>query len=224
MRNYINEDKYHQYLVDGAVLKCTAATTDDFTYAEGETVVLENKDDEVCNITLDVHENPMNINGLTYATIKDTIQNVNIVAPKCNCCLAADRDAERNSIFEVDGTTYLTKTNIAQSPFTAGVGKILDVVIEESEGITMTSVLFCKHGGLIMPVTSGQEDSANTLEFICNFLNKNTKSYSENMSGFQGSDANLGKAYTITEGASISEIDLLIAKEIEWEGYFEYKN
>ena len=100
----------------------------------------------------------------------------------------------------------------------------MDVVIEESEGITMTSVLFCKHGGLIMPVTSGQEDSANTLEFICNFLNKNTKSYSENMSGFQGSDANLGKAYTITEGASISEIDLLIAKEIEWEGYFEYKN
>ncbi len=43
---------------------------------------MENKDDEVCNITLDVHENPMNINGLTYATIKDTIQNVNIVAPK----------------------------------------------------------------------------------------------------------------------------------------------
>lgn len=180
MRNYIKEDKYHQYLVDGAVLRCTAATTDDFTYAEEETVVLENKDDEVCNITLDVHENPMNINGLTYATIKDTIQNVNIVAPKCNCCLVADRDAERNSIkndtdrnkngvcmhlmrlneewdnFEVDGTTYLTKTNIAQSPFTAGVGKILDVVIEESEGITMTSVLFCKHGGLIMPVTSGQ--------------------------------------------------------------------
>ena len=39
MRNYIEEDKYHQYLVDGAVLRCTAATTDDFTYAEGETVV-----------------------------------------------------------------------------------------------------------------------------------------------------------------------------------------
>ena len=192
MKNYIEEDKYHQYLVDGAVLRCTAATTDDFTYAEEETVVLENKDDEVCNITLDVHENPMNINGLTYATIKDTIQNVNIVAPKCNCCLAADRDAERNSIkddtdrnkngvcmhlmrlneewdnFEVDGTTYLTKTNIAQSPFTAGAGKILDVVIEKSEGITMTSVLFCKHGGLIMPVTSGQiitskEDAINVL-------------------------------------------------------------
>ena len=28
----------------------------------------------------------------------------------------------------------------------------------EEDGITMTSVLFCKHGGLIMPVTSGQEN------------------------------------------------------------------
>lgn len=27
----------------------------------------------------------------------------------------------------------------------------------EEEGITMTSVLFCKHGGIIYPITSGQE-------------------------------------------------------------------
>ena len=51
-----------------------------------------------------------------------------------------------------------------------------------------------------------------------------TKSYSENMSGSQGSDAILGKAYTITGGALISEIALLIGKEIEWEEYFEYEN
>lgn len=44
------------------------------------------------------------------------------------------------------------------------------------------------------------------------------------MYGSQGSDANLGKAYTITEGTSIFEIDLLIGKEIEWEEYFEYEN
>ena len=73
MKNYIEEDKYHQYLVDGAVLRCTAATTDDFTYAEGEKVVLENKDDEVCNIILNVHENPMSANHLIYATVKDTV-------------------------------------------------------------------------------------------------------------------------------------------------------
>ena len=66
---------------------------------------------------------------------------------------------------------------------------------------------------------AGYGDSANTLEFICNYLNKNTENYSENMSGSKGSDA-----YTITEGASISEIDLLIGKEIEWEKYFENDN
>lgn len=71
---------------------------------------------------------------------------------------------------------------------------------------------------------AGYGDSANTLEFICNYLNKNTENYSENMSGSKGSDANRGNAYTITEGASISEIDLLIGKEIEWEKYFENDN
>lgn len=44
------------------------------------------------------------------------------------------------------------------------------------------------------------------------------------MSGSQGSDAILGKAYTITGGALISEIALLIGKEIEWKEYFEYEN
>ena len=186
MRNYIEEDKYHQYLVDGAVLRCTAATTDDFTYAEGETVVLENKDDEVCNITLDVHENPMSVNHLIYATVKDTVQQINITPPKCNCRLAVNRNAERKRIiddmernkngvcrhlmdlngtwdnFEVDGTTYLKKVNAVINLFLSEDGKGIvegpGNIIGEEDGITMTSVLFCKHGGLIMPVTSGQEN------------------------------------------------------------------
>ncbi len=57
---------------------------------------------------------------------------------------------------------YAKRVNVAPSPFSAGAGRILDefedVVEEEVEGITMTSVLFCKHGRLIMPVTSGQTD------------------------------------------------------------------
>ena len=81
-------------------MRCTAATTDDFTYAEGETVVSENKDDEVCNITLDVHENPMSVNHLIYATVKDTVQQVNIAPPKCNCRLAVNRNAERKRIVD----------------------------------------------------------------------------------------------------------------------------
>ena len=184
MRNYIEEDKYHQYLVDGAVLRCTAATTDDFTYAEGETVVLENKNDEVCYITLDVHENPMSVNHLIYATVKDTVQQINITPPKCNCRLAVNRNAERKRIaddmernkngvcrhlmelndawdnFEVDGTTYLKKVNAVINLFLSEDGKGIvegpGNIIGEEDGITMTSVLFCKHGGVIMPVTSGE--------------------------------------------------------------------
>jgi len=105
MKVYIEEDKYQQYLVDGAVLRCNQATTEDFDY-NGGTVVLENKADEVCNIVLDVHENPisggtasessMPINGHNYATVKDTLQEFNINPPKCNCRLAADRISEHD--------------------------------------------------------------------------------------------------------------------------------
>ena len=67
---------------------------------------------------------------------------------------------------------------------------------------------------------AGEGKTANTLEFICNYLNKNPISYSENMSGKKGSDVNNGKAKTITNGEEILSIDLLLNVEIEWETYF----
>lgn len=67
---------------------------------------------------------------------------------------------------------------------------------------------------------AGKGKEANTLEFICNYLNKNPISYSENMSGKKGSDVNNGKAKTITNGEKILSIDLLLNVEIEWETYF----
>ncbi len=107
MKAYVEEDKYQQYLVDGAVLRCNQAMTEDFDY-NGGTVVLENKADEVCNIVLDVHENPISggtasdntmiINGHRYATVTDTLQGFNINPPKCNCRLAADRISEHEKI------------------------------------------------------------------------------------------------------------------------------
>ncbi len=68
---------------------------------------------------------------------------------------------------------------------------------------------------------AGSGDSANTLEFFCNFVNENPILYSDNMSGKKGSDANMGKAITITEGAKITNIQLLKNKEIAWDKYFE---
>ncbi len=212
MKEYVEDNIYQQYLVDGAVLRCNQAMTDDVVFTEwGEKVVLENKADEVCNIILNVPENPvyedddsensMMINGLRYATVKDTIKNINIIVPKCNCRLAADRDEEEKRIrndtdrnkngvcmhlmrlneewdnFEVKDKEgfrikYAKRVNVAPSPFSAGAGWMLDgsedVVEEAVEGITMTSVLFCKHGGLIMPVTSGQESLIMSLDIGIN--------------------------------------------------------
>ena len=168
--------------------------TDDMVFTEwGEKVVLENKADEVCNIILNVPENPvyedddsensMMINGLRYATVKDTIKNVNIIVPKCNCRLAADRDEEEKRIrndtdrnkngvcmhlmrlneewdnYRVEGTEYLKRDNAIKG---------ISVVDKSVEGITMTSVLFCKHGGLIMPVKSGQESLIMSLDIGIN--------------------------------------------------------
>lgn len=47
---------------------------------------------------------------------------------------------------------YLTLTDA----YPTGVGPILDIAERESKGITMTSVLFCRQGGIIYPINSGQ--------------------------------------------------------------------
>lgn len=404
MKKSDESDALHQYLVDGALLTCTQATLEDFIlpgtgiFFLTEVISLDQVDEEDeeeqqkqpvdlgtrcqrLQTKLNVPENPMGVNGQSYATVKDTIKGRNIMPFRCNCRVPADRDEEKEIIAEHlalcrnsgvcqylmrlneewdnmlldEGKKYLMRRDIKPDADRPD-GKDTDG--EDVEGITRTSVLFCKHGGLIVPLTSGQDivkplflleqleistnpialyntslepahllrsltqgkiqklcnneiiyfdpngyqrvkntglasdpylvaigeyysssavsngvgdyqgygaifkvtytsgkeiyvtmgdlkdpqhtktameqegknyyagygDSANTLEFICNYLNKNTENYSENMSGSKGSDANRGNAYTITEGASISEIDLLIGKEIEWEKYFENDN
>lgn len=108
IKSYNQEDKYKEYLVDGAILRCNQATTNDFPYGEeagtsdeDQKVVLVNKnEEECCNIVLNVSENPISINKLRYATVKDTLINVNIIPPKCNCNLAVNRNAERRKIRE----------------------------------------------------------------------------------------------------------------------------
>lgn len=71
---------------------------------------------------------------------------------------------------------------------------------------------------------AGTGKGANTLEFFGNYHNKNSIAYSENMSAKEGSDAYNGKASTITEGASITNIGLLRGVEIDWESRFEQEN
>ncbi len=56
-----------------------------------------------------------------------------------------------------DGKTYQRHRNIKAVDSVSGAGWLIggiDTEIEDVEGITRTSVLFCKHGGLIVPLTS----------------------------------------------------------------------
>lgn len=137
---------------------------------------------------LDVKENPMSVNdNLWYATVKDTIKGQNIIPFRCNCVEKPNRlaeierikdnidDCKENGVCKYlmnlneewdnmelsDGDQYLIKKDIKENTDTTDAGQNIGGVntkIEDVEGITMTSILFCKHGGLIYPVTSGQEN------------------------------------------------------------------
>lgn len=63
------------------------------------------------------------------------------------------------------------KREDVSSYFTGGVARILgnhsyNTWATEEEGITMTSVLFCKHGGLIRAITSGQEEVEESIDMV----------------------------------------------------------
>lgn len=189
MEDYAEEDKYKEYLVEGATLGCSMATLDDFQVSDGRIIKLraeEGKKAETrVQTTLHVLENPMSVNGLKYATVKDTMIYQNIFPFQCNCKLAADRGEEVDKIIAdkdcgshgvcrhlmelneewdnmlFDGVSYLKRVWAAPRGIAGIIAPDSKIQTEEAEGITMTSVLFCKHGGLIYPVTSGQNSFEN---------------------------------------------------------------
>ena len=64
---------------------------------------------------------------------------------------------ERWSNMPLAERSYLEQSYRAQiDTYPTGDGPILEYAERESQGITMTSVLFCKQGGIIYPETSGQ--------------------------------------------------------------------
>ena len=73
----------------------------------------------------------------------------------------------------IEGRTYMTQTDVKATMLSAGIedefgerSSFGNAEKEEAECITMSSVLFCKHGGLIMPVTSGQILYGETFKYI----------------------------------------------------------
>ena len=113
------------------------------------------------------------------------MKDVNIIPPRCNCLVPVDRKAEEerinsdnerckhgvcrhlmslndqwdNMLLKGNGK-YQTKRNvfIKDGAPDKNINDMPEEYLESEdiEGITLTSILFCKHGGLICPVDSGQ--------------------------------------------------------------------
>ena len=49
----------------------------------------------------------MTINGLRYAIVKDTIKNVNIIVPKCNCRLTGRRKKKESAMILTAMLNYM---------------------------------------------------------------------------------------------------------------------
>jgi hypothetical protein len=185
----LQDDTHDEYLVDGALLTCTRAKWGDFILSDGESIKIDRLSDKlktgIPTGNLYVRENPVFSNGLSHATVADTIQDKNIFPFPCNCMESANPAQEKkikankndcqkrgvckylmdleeeweNINFE---TPYAKFPDIDASSPNASIGSVNVVesqgrtMSEIKEGITMTSVLFCRHGGFIYPLTSGQ--------------------------------------------------------------------
>ena len=174
--NYKDEES-KEYLVDGAILTCTGSRKEKVTincktyedYSEqdesiGNEIDLSLYANKVLR-RLVVTENPTSeVNGLKYATINDCAKedNINYFG---NCIWPPD-NAEEIQEFEShtsleckEGTCkYLMNLEEHWDNFEIGQS-FLNFPDDDSvkkPGITMTSILFCKHGGFIYPITSGQ--------------------------------------------------------------------
>lgn len=207
MKAYAEQDRYNEYLVNGAVLTCDQATLEDFELPDGGRVILDmasaGNPEKRRKTVLTVEENPMSIYGQTYATVRDTVKGLNVMPFCCNCKQNIIKMEEMRKIKEDPEcgkygvcrhlmqlnekwdnlpreTGYLKMVNQIPKPDTAGVEDMLDLTYEEllargeQEGITMTSVLFCRHGGLIRPLTSGQGKVVTTvsdqyIDFLINY-------------------------------------------------------
>lgn len=163
-------EEYH-YLVDGAVLKCTRCTMEpkkpfgkEFTAPEGSDKVI-----------LKVTKNKRYLNGAGqyFATIADSKKFDNI-QPFGNCDNPPDRDDEKKALImageseellKLGNCRYLMKLNDEWENMISEVGYAETAELNEAglEGITMESILFCKHGGFIYPDTSGYIMTETTL-------------------------------------------------------------
>lgn len=187
LRDEYKDKTSKEFLVNGAILTYTNSTKDEkpcnremtrtVRAAEGTDMggfKIEGLDTNQVYGKLTVNENGFSSDGLMHATVADSRPRINI---PCfgNCDRCADSEEEWNaleekypdngiaeSLEETMGTCFCLRKleerwENAYIPFGSYATFQNGETGEELAGITMTSILFCRHGGFIYPVTSGQE-------------------------------------------------------------------
>ena len=157
---------HDEYLVDGAILTCNRATLDVKVY-RGKVYNVANPHKR---IPLNVTENPRAeaCGHLYHATVRDAVKDTNITPFHCNCSIEPHNDEEWDTLeadesYKTEGTCKaLMNLNVEWDNLPADVDYLRfwnEDRFGKIPGITMSSMLFCKHGGIITPVTSGQIES-----------------------------------------------------------------
>ncbi len=170
-------DDHDEYLVDGARLKCSHAIRE-IKVIQGKIYRSVAPD---TTTVLKVTENPKAkcCGYLYHATVKDRKVKDNIPPFRCNCDREPHNEKEWAKL-EADETCLYEGTckalidledewdNLPTMTPYLSFGNDGDE--ELISGITMSSVLFCRHGGFITPLTSGQRmgslfDSINSVSY-----------------------------------------------------------
>lgn len=163
----------------------------------------------VPTVFLRVRENPLTESesgSYHYATVADAVKFQNITPFLCNCCEPANSEQEQKIKENMDECRkhgvcqYLMDLeeeweNIDfgveyESFFNLGIetkfgctsyieGQKVTSEEESKAGIIKTSVLFCKHGGFIYPVDSGQNNNEQKREWAMGILEQYLKGEEE---------------------------------------------
>lgn len=261
---YKKRSDIKKYLVEGAVLRCSKATTNPFYLQDGTEIKLENIDNETEDekikrqrtlLYVKEKDAKMMVGDYLYATVLDAEKGeleeliekekkgnkrfleANIYPFQCNCLEPADRAAEEKIIKEnkeqcmkYGVCQYLMRLNTVWENVPLPVGSFFETrerngQREDAECITMTSMIFCKHGGLITPERSGQEERKKSvdLNIIKRYLGEGTVdegSVENALIDLARISEKQLPLYTSKSGHNYNRYDIFI---IGWCEYYKYK-
>ena len=176
-KDYMDNEKAareeHHYLVEGAVLTCTACTMKPVRPFKEEFTAPEGSNERQLKITEE--RKLLNGAGQRFATVKDRVKWENI-EPFGNCKNPPNREKEIKDVQMAETSEELRKSGTCvhlmdirddwENLLGEGGYDSCPFFFFFEEGITMEAILFCSHGGFIYPKSSGYIPTEDEVEEI----------------------------------------------------------